>query len=81
LIQINQTSATAKQQHQHGGDVVTDTERQGLFRNPLKSLMKWIAQEAEKLADYVTGWSAPAAQTRASAQPPLALYSRLEFAG
>jgi hypothetical protein len=29
---------------------------QGLFRNPLKSLMKWIAQEAEKLADYVTGW-------------------------
>jgi hypothetical protein len=64
LIQINQTSATAKQQHQHGGDVVTDTERQGLFRNPLKSLMKWIAQEAEKLADYVTGWSAGSTHRR-----------------
>jgi hypothetical protein len=50
LIQINQTSAIAKQ-HQHDGDAVTDTERKGLFRNPLKSLIKWIAQEAEKLAD------------------------------
>ena len=43
-------------QNQHEGDA--DTEHQGLFRNPLKLLIKWIAQEAEKLADYVTGVSA-----------------------
>jgi hypothetical protein len=46
--------------------------RSVLFRNPLKSLMKWIAQEAEKLADYVTGWSPPAAQTRAWTHKPAA---------
>ena len=30
----------------------------GSFANPLKSLIKWIAQEAEQLADYATGVSA-----------------------
>jgi hypothetical protein len=53
----HQRSATGKQ-HQPDGDVVTDAERQGLFRNQLKSLIKWTAQEAEQLADYATGVSA-----------------------
>jgi hypothetical protein len=37
----------------------------GVVSQSVEIINKMIAQEAEKLTDHVTGWSAPAARTRA----------------